>query len=129
MEQWWTTQKIRMMTNCSWTSCISSKLCTWLPHCSLMSETFQSLSKIWGQNSSPLSVITFHCQESEKTFVFVMTASYIYLAMYPVIIIHLTNCSCGLCLTRSMSLVMGISRMGFFIRHRVSRDVPKQLGR
>lgn len=32
-------------------------------------------------------------------------------------------------LTRSMSLVMGISLMGFFMRHRVSSEVPKQLGR
>ncbi|KAG7253550.1 hypothetical protein CRUP_035706 [Coryphaenoides rupestris] len=29
---------------------------------------------------------------------------------------------------RSMSLVMGTSRMGFFMRHSVSREVPKQLG-
>lgn len=32
-------------------------------------------------------------------------------------------------LTRSMSLVMGISLMGFFMRHRVSSEVPKQLAR
>ncbi|TNN31275.1 hypothetical protein EYF80_058573 [Liparis tanakae] len=32
-------------------------------------------------------------------------------------------------LQRSISLVMGISLMGFFIRQRVSSEVPKQLGR
>lgn len=32
-------------------------------------------------------------------------------------------------LTKSMSLVTGTSRIGLFIRHKASKDVPKQLGR